>query len=172
MKKHIIACFDVYYYQNSAQACCIVFETKPNERIISQYGAVVKSVDDYVPGEFYRRELPCLLSVYKKVEEDIDLAIVDGFVWLGNGKKGLGGYFFEALNNKVPVIGVAKTFYQGCRDYREVYRGKSSKPLFISSTGIDLDYAADLIKNLKGENRLPNVLKKVDGLTRDLGHLV
>ena len=104
----------------------------------------------YIPGKFYRRELPCILKVYGRVKEEIDLLLVDGYVFLENDRKGLGGHLFEALRGKTPVIGVAKSFYRGCRNYREVYRGKSGRPLFVSSIGVPLPYAAELIKNLKG----------------------
>lgn len=107
-----------------------------------------------------------MLGVYEKVEEDLDLAIVDGFVLLGKGKMGLGGHLFEALDRRIPVIGVAKTFFRGSKNYIEVYRGNSTRPLYVSSAGVDLDDAAVFIKNLKGKNRLPDILKRVDRLTR------
>jgi deoxyribonuclease V len=166
MNNNNIACFDVYYYESYAKACCIVFENEPIEKVISEYYEIIKPVNEYIPGEFYKRELPCLLKLYGSIKEDIDLIIVDSFVLLGDGKKGLGGYLFEALDKKIPVIGVAKTFFKGCDDYIEVYRGKSNKPLYISSLGIDLNHSAELVKNLDGENRMPTVLKRVDQLTR------
>ncbi len=166
MKGSRAACFDVYYYKDYAKACCIVFDTGPDEQIVSRYSAMVNQVDDYIPGEFNKRELPCLLGVYEKVEEDLDLAIVDGFVLLGKGKMGLGGHLFEALDRRIPVIGVAKTFFRGSKNYIEVYRGNSTRPLYVSSAGVDLDDAAVFIKNLKGKNRLPDILKRVDRLTR------
>jgi hypothetical protein len=46
-------------------------------------------------------------------------------------------------------------------DYLEVYRGKSIKPLYVSVIGIDLNYSAKLIKNLKGDFRIPDILKKL-----------
>lgn len=164
-----IACFDVYYYKEharAARACCVVFEVVPCERVISGYCTAVETVGEYIPGEFYKRELPCLLQVYEKVAEKIDLIIVDSFVMLGNGKKGLGGHLFTALHKKIPVIGVAKSFFKGCRDYVRLYRGKSSRPLYVSSIGIDLNMSAELIKNLAGGNRIPEMLKRVDRLTR------
>ena len=106
-----IACFDVYYYKDYAKASCIVFEIKTTERIINNYIEIVKPVKKYIPGEFYRRELPCILKVYNKVKEDIHLILVDGYVFLGNGKMGLGAYLFKALDSKIPIIGVAKTFF-------------------------------------------------------------
>lgn len=160
------ACFDVYYYEDYAKACCIVFEIKPLERIVSEYCERTESVAEYIPGEFYKRELPCLLKVYENIKEDIDLVIVDGFVCLGNGKKGLGAYMFEVLDGKIPVVGVAKTFFKGCTDYIKIYRGESNRPLYISSLGIGLNDSAKLIRNLNGKNRIPDVLKKVDQLTR------
>lgn len=169
MKTSKIACFDVYYYENQAKACCLVFEIEPRERVISRYSAEVKPVVDYIPGEFYRRELPCILRVYERVNEEIGLALVDGFVFLENGKRGLGGHLFEALHKKIPVIGVAKTFFKGCRDYTKVYRGESKNPLFVSSIGIEPPSAARLIRNLEGGGRLPDVLKEVDHLTRSGG---
>lgn len=86
-----------------------------------------------------------------------------------SGKKGLGGHLFEALHRNIPVIGVAKTFYKGCRSYSAVFRGKSRKPLFVSSIGVALQSAAALIENLEGGGRLPCILKEVDRLTRLAG---
>lgn len=161
-----IACFDVYYYEDHAMACGVVFENEPTEKIIAEYHETVKPVNEYIPGEFYKRELPCLLKVYEAIREDIGLIIVDSFVMLGDGKKGLGGYLYEALDKKIPVVGVAKTFYKDCVNYVEVCRGESKKPLYVSSIGIDLNYSAELIKNLNGKNRIPDVLKRVDQLSR------
>ena len=166
MSNQITACFDVYYSKDHARACCIVFEIEPSEKIFSTYCQIIEHVSDYIPGEFYRRELPCILKIYKKIKEDIDLIIIDGFVMLGNGKKGLGAYLFESLDKKIPVIGVAKTYFKGCGDYMTIYRGKSSKPLYIGSIGIDLNYSAEFIRNLSGMYRIPDILKKVDQLTR------
>lgn len=167
MNNQIIACFDVYYKKDHAKACCIVFETDPTEKTLSTYCQVIEPVSDYISGEFYRRELPCILKVYKMIREDIDLIIIDGFVMLKNGKKGLGAYLFESLDKKLPVIGVAKTYFRGCENYVEIYRGKSGKPLYVSSIGIDLDCSAKFIKNLNGIYRIPDILKKVDQLSRE-----
>lgn len=158
---------DVYYYEDYAKSCCIVFEICENEeRIVSEYCAIVQDIDEYVPGEFYKREMPCLLKVLKQVKECIDLIIVDSFVWIGKDKKGMGAHLYEALNEEKPVIGVAKTHFSQCTNYVEVYRGISTKPLFVSAVGLEIDYAAALIKNLKGANRIPDTLKKVDRLSR------
>ena len=167
MKNAKIACFDVYYYKDYTRASGIVFEIVPSERIVSKYCKMMGAASQYISGAFYKRELPCLLGVYKGIKENIDLIIVDGFVFLDGSKKGLGAYFFEALGRKIPVIGVAKTFFRGCGDYTKVYRGSSSKPLYVSSIGIDQNSAAGLIRGLRGGGRIPEILRKVDRLSRN-----
>lgn len=166
MKSVTAACFDVYYYNNHAKAGCIVFEKAERERILSSYSEIINRVQEYIPGQFYKRELPCLLAVLEKVNENVDFIIVDSFVWLSDDKKGLGAYLYEALGSSIPVIGVAKSYFKDVKIYKEVYRGESNKPLFISSAGIDLDFAAEFIKSLEGEYKLPKVLKEVDKLSR------
>lgn len=166
-----MVCFDVYYYEKYARACCIVF-TKDNERIISEYIEVIEGIEDYVSGQFYKRELPCILKVLGKVKENIDIIITDSFVWVDRDKKGLGAHLYETLKSKVPVIGVAKSYLKGSTDYMEVYRGKSNNPLYISSIGIDQEYSAKLIENLKGDFRIPDILKRVDKLSRSDAHNV
>lgn len=166
MKGITAACFDVYYYKDYAKSCCVVFEKCEGEIILSDYSEVIREINEYVPGQFYRRELPCILSVFRKVREDIDLLITDSFVWLEGGKKGLGAYLYKALDYKIPVIGVAKTYFKNAENYLEVYRGKSMDPLYVSSVGIELSIAAEFIKNLDGEYRIPWTLKLVDKLSR------
>lgn len=162
------ACLDVYYTAGKAKACGVVFETEPMERIVAEYCRSLPAVADYVPGQFYRRELPCLLQLYHRISETLDLIIVDGYVWLAAGKKGLGAHFFDALGAKIPVIGVAKTYYHGCDCCRPIRRGQSKKPLYVSSVGMDLAAASEFIQHLDGCHRIPDILKKVDRLSRGL----
>jgi deoxyribonuclease V len=70
----------------------------------------LKHIEEYTSGEFYKRELPCILSLLGKNHFDnIEAIIVDGFVYLDDQNKlGLGGHLYERLPYKVPVIGVAK----------------------------------------------------------------
>ncbi|MDP4089828.1 MAG: endonuclease V, partial [Bacillota bacterium] len=143
---------------------CIVFNEA--QEIISKYSVFIHRVQRYESGKFYRRELPCILRVLEEVNEKIDLIITDSFVWLDDGKRGLGARLYEKLKGQIPVIGVAKTFFRDAQNYKEVFRGKSSKPLYVSSAGIDLDYSADFIRNMKGRFRIPDLLKEVDRLSR------
>jgi len=80
----------------------------------------------------------------------------------------LGAYLYEALGEEIPVIGVAKkNFLSNTKNVREVLRGESQKPLYVSSMGIDIDQAAEKIRNMKGEYRFPKMLKLVDRKGRE-----
>lgn len=166
MDNYRIACFDAYYYRNCAKTCCILFETEPIEKSISEYCKITRFTERYIPGEFYKRELPGILEVYREIKEEINLIIIDGYVLLKDGKMGLGGHLYEALEGKIPVIGVAKSYYINSKNYIKVYRGESNRPLYISSIGIEMDLAVSLVKNLNGKYRIPSILKRVDRLTR------
>ena len=69
---------------------------------------------DYQPGEFYKRELPLLLSVLGMLPRKPDVVVIDGYVWLGvDDRKGLGAHLFDALGQAIPVVGIAKTQFEG-----------------------------------------------------------
>lgn len=164
----MIIALDVHYIANSAKAVAILFnpmDSKPVE-VISD---VLPTVEEYIPGQFYKRELPCLLAVLNRIDlSDITLIIVDGYVYTDNNySPGLGAHLWEAINRKVPVAGVAKTRYAGNSQLcTEVYRGTSKNPLFISAIGIEMDKVAALIKDMHGENRIPTLLRTLDQHTK------
>lgn len=166
MNNYKIACFDAYYHEDCAKTCCILFETGPVEEIILEYCKITRPTEKYIPGEFYKRELPGILEVYWEIKRDINLIIVDGYVSLKDSKMGLGGHLYRALEGKIPVIGVAKSYFINSRNYIKVYRGESNRPLYVSSIGIEIDSAVNLIKNLDGGYRIPDMLKRVDRLSR------
>lgn len=128
---------------------------------------VVERLAPYQPGEFYRRELPPLLAVLGSLPELPEVVVVDGFVWLdGEGKAGLGAHLHRALQGKVAVVGVAKTWFQGAGAIREVHRGNSKRPLFVSAVGFDLDQAANQVRTMAGSHRVPSLIRRADQLSR------
>lgn len=126
--------------------------------------AVVWEVAEYTPGEFYRRELPCLLAVLAE-GPPAEVVVVDGYVGLGDGRPGLGAHLFEALGGGVAVIGVAKTkFASG--EAVPVYRGGSRSPLWVTAAGLDAAEAAKRVAAMVGPYRVPTLLKRADHLAR------
>lgn len=165
----MIIAIDVYYRENFAKAVAIEFETWQDEKASKVYEVQINKAAEYIPGQFYKRELPCILKVLEKTSlESTDVIVVDGYVTLSNeGKFGLGMYLYEALNQKIPIIGVAKkSFKDNEQQVRKVLRGESKNPLYVTSVGFDLDKAAKLIEQMKGEYRIPTLLKILDQHTK------
>lgn len=165
----MILCFDTYYFDNKAKTVCLAFEEWTTKDDFTVYSEVMEGIEEYIPGEFYKRELPCILSLLKKIKyEKIEVIIVDGFVYLDdNHKLGLGGHLYNYLEEKIPIVGVAKSNFASITNCkRELRRGKSSNPLFITAVGIDIDEAVRLINNMAGDFRIPTLLKHLDTLTK------
>lgn len=168
----MLACVDVDYRPDrEAVAACVLFEGWSVARPSATRLARVNHVADYIPGEFYRRELPCLLAVLEPViaEAAIETILVDGFVWLDERceQPGLGAHLHRALGGTIPVVGVAKTSFKTSRGARLVHRGESARPLFVSAAGLDPDLAADRVRTMHGAHRVPTLLRLVDRLCRD-----
>ncbi|MFN7120284.1 MAG: endonuclease V [Saprospiraceae bacterium] len=160
---------DVYYRATDAKAVAILFEQWIDQNISQYYETIITELHDYIPGEFYKRELPCIIEALKPIDlQQVDFIIIDGYVYLNDdGKPGLGHYVYEYYNQKIPVIGVAKSnFHNNQIHMREVYRGESKNPLYITSIGIDIDQAKHYITMMFGEYRMPYLLKLLDRLTK------
>lgn len=165
----MILALDTYYQNNTAKTVCIRFRHWTDEQPADVVTEVLDGVEEYQPGAFYKRELPCILSILKKTDlQNIESIIIDGYVVLDDtGKHGLGGHLYEALNRKIPVIGVAKTNFANNTIHKgEVYRGDSQRPLYITTLGIPLETACDYIRSMHGPYRIPTLLKTLDTLTR------
>jgi deoxyribonuclease V len=161
-----LICLDVHYRDLDATAAGIVFEHWNDGSPLLELTTTISPIAAYESGKFYRRELPCLQAVLGLISDPLDVIIVDGFVWLEQGSPGLGGHLYAALNEAVPVVGVAKTKFLGAALVAEVFRGTSKSPLYVSAAGMELDEAAQFIQNMHGPYRIPTLLKRVDQLCR------
>lgn len=174
MKKIAI---DSYYYSSTdCYTVGVIFEDwkqgTPSEIIschISKFG-------DYIPGEFYKRELPGILSLLQQINlEEYDTIILDSFLVLieeGEIKPGLGAHLLENLeeNSKITLIGVAKSQFGSNQEISvPVLRGKATNPLWVQGIGISNEDAAELIKNMAGKYRIPTLLKILDKETKKYG---
>jgi deoxyribonuclease V len=161
----MIACLDVAYTGDVGRAACVPLkewtDASPNEEHVAE----VVGVADYEPGQFYRRELPCLLAVLGRLAVAPAVIVIDGYVWLGDGVPGLGGHLHSALGGTAAVIGVAKTCFLSAPGM-PVLRGSSRRPLFVTAAGIDVAEAAHHIETMHGPYRIPTALKRVDQLCR------
>ncbi len=162
----MIAAVDVAYHGGGATAACVLFRSWSDGESAVEYLQEFGKVEEYRPGEFYLRELPPLLALLGKVAEPLEVVIVDGYVWLGGGKPGLGAHLFEELRGSVTVIGVAKSSFAGSREAIPLLRGASRRPLYVTAAGIDAATAAQHILAMHGPHRIPTLLKRADRLCR------
>ena len=96
-------------------------------------------------------------------------AMWTGEVNLKSIKLFVSGYYQALIDNKIPIIGVAKTNFAAIEKHkRALLRGDSKKPLYITAIGIELDDAFEKVASMAGEFRFPTLLKELDRLTKEL----
>lgn len=159
---------DVYYRDTTAKAVGVLFDDWSAPTPTQVITVDVDNVAEYEPGNFYKRELPCILKLLEQIDlATLDVIVVDGYVHLDDeGKAGLGAHLFEALESKIPVVGVAKTsFHNNTRNVVAVVRA-SKNPLFVTAMGTELSAAATSVQNMHGPFRMPTLLKLLDQETR------
>lgn len=161
---------DVGYDNDKANIAAVSFKNWEDEKPLDRKKILLNNIAAYEPGQFYKRELPCLEEILNHYDLDrTEIVIVDGFVWLNSEKKkGLGAYLYETLDKKIPIIGVAKRAFHGKNKFcKTIERGESKNPLYVTTEGIDVDEAAQLIQKMHGKFRIPTMLKLVDQLSRE-----
>jgi deoxyribonuclease V len=160
------AAVDVYYPAAGGARAALVITTDPGFATIrGERTVALGEVAPYEPGRFFARELPALRAVLADAT-DLDLIVIDGYVDLDpHGRAGLGAHVHAEY--AVPVIGVAKTAFHSATHARQVRRGQAVRPLYVTAAGIDIAQAAALVRDMAGAHRLPDVLRRVDSLSRE-----
>jgi deoxyribonuclease V len=163
----VILAVDVNYRAGQAVIAGVAFKHWPDGEIQASYISILEVVEDYTPGSFYKRELPCILKLLSEYQLAPATILIDGYVYLdGSSRPGLGRHLYDALEHKVMIIGVAKKPFKGISARYQVFRGSSSRPLYVTCAGIELGTAKQRIMSMHGHYRIPTMLKKVDQLSR------
>lgn len=163
----MILAVDVDYRGRTAFAAGITFDDWPDAHATGVFRSRIEGVEDYISGQFYRRELPCLLKLIEEHRIAPDAIVIDGLVFLdGRSKPGLGKYLYDALQGKITIVGVAKTPFRDLPQGHELVRGASRKPLFVTTVGMPLAEAKHHIRAMQGPFRIPALLKRVDQLAK------
>jgi len=165
-----IAFLDVGYRGDAARAACVLAQSWESEVPRASWVHDMQGVEPYQPGQFFRRELPGLLAVLRRLPALPDVAVVDGYVWLSaQGRPGLGAHLYQALGCCVPVIGIAKSAFKGAAAgalVAPVLRGHARRPLLVTSAGMELPAARQAVLQMAGEHRIPEMMKLADRLSR------
>jgi len=165
-----IAFLDVHYQGSGARAACVLADSWGSEFASQTFVTDIGTVQAYEPGYFFRRELPCLLSVLRLLPSLPDAAVVDGYVWLSSEQRpGLGAYLYDALGRRTPVVGIAKSAFVGVESSRavaRVFRGASRNPLFVTAAGMELQRAQQRVRQMAGRYRIPEMMRIADRLSK------
>lgn len=162
----MIAAIDNHYFESHVRSAACCFRNWQDDLAVGIFVAIDEAPHGYVPGQFYRRELPGILKLLRRIDVTIETLVVDGYVDLAKHRPGLGRHLYNALNQSIPVIGVAKNPFAGCDMHVELLRGASSKPLYVTACGLDLQVAYSHIQSMAGDHRIPSMLKRADRLAR------
>lgn len=157
----MIVAVDVHYAGDTATAACVGFASWADEVSAYEHVIAMRGVAPYEPGAFFRRELPPLMEVLKRCR--FDLVVIDGYVWLGVERRGLGAHLYTAFGK--PVVGVAKTYFHDAPAI-EVLRGASKRPLYVTAVATPSLAAAANVRRMHGPNRIPTLLQRADRLCR------
>lgn len=165
----MLLAIDAHYKENYSKSVGVLFNwaDKAPYRIITD---TITNVAPYEPGQFYKRELPCILQLIKQIDLSvIEAIIVDGYVFVDNNKTfGLGGHLWQTLDEKIPIIGIAKRkFHDTEQVSTPVFRGESQNPLYVSSIGTPIETVLDNVQLLHGDYRIPTILKILDQHTKE-----
>lgn len=102
---------DVYYHpDDSATVAGLLFDDWESDQVAETLLKSIPEVAEYEPGQFYKRELPCLLALIADVKPELETIVIDGYVTLGADlRPGLGTCLYQDLGEEIPIIGVAKS---------------------------------------------------------------
>ncbi len=164
----MLLAFDAHYTDTTTRLAAAVFEDWTDaeaQEIRTWHGGPAAA---YQPGEFYKRELPLILTALEDFDlSTLDAIIIDGYVYLNDqGRLGLGGHLYHELGAHIPVVGVAKSYFRDTNAL-PVLRGESSKPLYVTAMGIPPEDAANHLRTMAGAYRMPDVLAAVDRATKE-----
>jgi deoxyribonuclease V len=161
-----IAILDVGYREVSARAAAVCAEAWGVAEPSAVCTVDTGGIGEYRPGAFFERELPPLLAVLRALAQPPELLVIDGYVWLdAAGRKGLGAHLHDAVG--LPVVGVAKTAFDGSAHAVPVLRGQSQRPLYVTAVGADPAAAAHAVREMHGPYRIPTLLALADRLSRE-----
>ena len=164
----MILAIDVQYLGDTGFVSAVSFNNWGTKEPEDIYETSLNGIEEYEPGSFYKRELPCILKLLDDNSLFPEVIVVDGYVTLNEqGKAGLGMHLYRALEGKSKVIGVAKKAYSGIGDQSKIFRGESKNPLYVTSIGVEIEEAKIKILEMHGGNRFPVLLKLVDRLCRE-----
>jgi len=160
--------FDAHYTNTTTRLIAAAFHDWTDAEPAELFEWTSGPAAGYEPGRFYLREMPLILEALRDFDlAEIDVIVVDGYVYLNaGGRLGLGGHLYQELGECIPVVGIAKSYFRDT-NAAAVLRGESKKPLYVTAFGMEQETAADHLREMAGNYRMPDILARVDRMTKE-----
>ena len=98
----MIILLDSYYREDICNTSLVVMEDSRSSNVVFTDTVYTRVTEDYIPGQFYKRELPGIINILEKLKREHPdiwelsiVVVVDGFNTLRNKNEewpGLGGH--------------------------------------------------------------------------------
>lgn len=164
----MILALDTAYSGSRSATAGVLFKDWQSESPEAVFSSCLDRLEEYLPGQFYKRELPCILNLLNEHALSVETIIVDGNVYLDDqGLPGLGKHLFNELNGRSQVVGVAKNRFKSLSEKSAVYRGSSTKPVYVTTTFEDQEVIKANVQSMHGKFRIPTLLKIADTSCRE-----
>ena len=156
---------DCSYYGGKIIGGIVIIDIDSLEPVQKSH-AVLTPDFPYIPGFLAYREAKAMIKAIRKVKDQVDILMIDGFGINHPRRCGLATYV--GLKLDMPAIGVGKSFL--CGEIREddfvyqedervgklVFSATSKKPIYVSpGHKISLDTSVELIEKCMAGHRLP-----------------
>jgi len=164
----MILALDTAYSGPQSATAGVLFRNWQSESPEKVFISCLNRIEEYQPGQFYKRELPCILNLLNEHALSVETIIVDGNVYLDDQERpGLGKHLFNELNGCSQVVGIAKNRFKSLSEKSAVYRGLSTKPVYVTSTFEDQEAVKANVQIMHGKFRIPTLLKMADTRCRE-----
>jgi deoxyribonuclease V len=153
---------DVHFDGEGARAAAVAFDAWDAPEATRTYSSRVPHIEKARTGELDLRKLPCIIQLLREHALEPELVMIDGFVDLdAKETPGLGRHLYHALGGRAAVVGVSKSSNPALPPQFEVMREEESRPLLVTSVGIDIGAAKAGLRAMHGRKRVPTLLKLV-----------
>jgi deoxyribonuclease V len=158
---------DVHFDGAGALAAAVAFDAWDAPEATRSYTSRVPHVEKARLGELDLRNLPCIIELMREHALEPELVVIDGFVDPdAKETPGLGRHLYHALGGRAAVIGVSKSSSPTLPPQFEVFREDESRPLLVTSVGINIGAAKAGLRAMHGRKRVPTLLKLVAHIAR------
>lgn len=160
-----IAGLDCSYFGDRICGGAVVLDIDTLEPVEKAH-AILKRTFPYIPGLLAYREAPAMISACRKLKNDVDVLMIDGFGTNHPRRCGIATHI--GLKLDLPTIGVGKSFLcgdigadgyirqAGERTGKQMYSETSRKPIYVSpGHKISLDTSVEIVEKCTAGYRLP-----------------